>query len=154
VILYAGTPAGLFRSLDGGQTWRDTSLRLSVLSIAVDPRDSDNVYAGTERTGVFRSSDGGAIPAERVTALAIDPARLNTLYAAFATYFPRIGTLVASGIRRSQDRGDTWAYFKPAIPEWKQASFGLWPSIRLAAGFTRLPSAEACSTTRLWVASR
>lgn len=74
-VLYAGTaPAGLFRSEDGGRTWRELSALsrhstrrkwfpgaggLTCHSIQVDPRDRDRIYAGISAAGAFRSDDGG-----------------------------------------------------------------------------------------------
>jgi photosystem II stability/assembly factor-like uncharacterized protein len=60
-ILYAATnPRGVWRSADGGRTWKPGTKPLSehLLSIAVDPHNPAEVYAGT-RAGVFRSVDSG-----------------------------------------------------------------------------------------------
>jgi hypothetical protein len=56
--LYAGTGYGLYKSTDGGASWRITSFPLgsSLLSLAF----TDGVIlAGTEFDGVFRSVDEG-----------------------------------------------------------------------------------------------
>jgi photosystem II stability/assembly factor-like uncharacterized protein len=70
-ILFAGVasselaPAGggVYRSVDGGQTWVQSSAGLNpealVLSVAVDPTNSQIVYAGDYLGGVFVSTDGG-----------------------------------------------------------------------------------------------
>jgi hypothetical protein len=75
-----GSPQGLFRSEDGGDTWEpvsgwndhplwetwaewpeegtpDGSMLHSVI---VDPRDADHLYIGLSGGGVFESTDGGA----------------------------------------------------------------------------------------------
>ena len=75
---YAGSsPAGLFRSPDGGERWEpvvgfnDHPMRAKwvlngtpdgefVHSILVDPRDPKHLYIGISVGGVFESSDGGA----------------------------------------------------------------------------------------------
>lgn len=51
---------GLGQSRDGGLTWRSLAgaPKESANAIAVDPRDSLIVYAGTQK-GPFRSADGG-----------------------------------------------------------------------------------------------
>ena len=123
-IVYAGTVdsadrdgprSGVFKSTDGGATWRvtpaepppkwqttatpltpgDTSL------IVIDPHDSLTVYAAGD--GFFRSMDGGATwsssrVANYVNALALDPSRPTTLY---------LGTF-AAGVLKSKDGGKTW----------------------------------------------
>ncbi|WP_224270212.1 WD40/YVTN/BNR-like repeat-containing protein [Haloprofundus salinisoli] len=60
---FCGTfDAGLWRSDNEGQTWHrvgDETLTDPVMSVAVDPTDSDRIWAGTEPSAVYRSDDGG-----------------------------------------------------------------------------------------------
>jgi photosystem II stability/assembly factor-like uncharacterized protein len=49
---------GLYATWDGGATWQ-LALAGNVHSVAVDPNDSNIVYAGTEPVSLFRSADGG-----------------------------------------------------------------------------------------------
>lgn len=61
--LYAGTKKGLFRSLDGGATWKNVFKtiipeRCSVLCIYTAPGRPDKIWIGTER-GVFASENAG-----------------------------------------------------------------------------------------------
>ena len=62
--VYAGGPAGVWRSDDGGDTWTDAGGRSKpvreVESLAVDPRFPLRVYAGTWRQA-YLSLDGGGI---------------------------------------------------------------------------------------------
>jgi photosystem II stability/assembly factor-like uncharacterized protein len=76
-VWYAGTsPAGLFRSEDGGDTWQpvagfnDHPMRKQWVafgtpdgeflhSILIDPRDARHLYIGISIGGVFESSDAG-----------------------------------------------------------------------------------------------
>jgi photosystem II stability/assembly factor-like uncharacterized protein len=70
-LLYAGTaPAGLFRSDDGGDTWRRARafrapMRVAmtfptrVTRLAADPSHPRELYAGLEVDGIVRSVDGG-----------------------------------------------------------------------------------------------
>jgi photosystem II stability/assembly factor-like uncharacterized protein len=69
-VLYAGTAGGplatansIWRSEDGGQTWRKFSLSLpanpyglvpAVTALAVDPHQPEVLYAGTDGQGVYR----------------------------------------------------------------------------------------------------
>lgn len=66
-ILYIGSRGGgLQRSRDGGRSWRDMQLPLKeVFSVAVSSAD-DSVYAGTEPSRIFKSSDQGESWREKV----------------------------------------------------------------------------------------
>jgi photosystem II stability/assembly factor-like uncharacterized protein len=119
--VFAATGGGVYRSADGGRTWRALELapdadRVDALAIA--PGDPKTLYAGTGR-GVFKTTDGGASwqatssdllgneTAERrdhridegyVYALAIDPRDPDTVYA---------GTSEA-GAFKTTDGGASW----------------------------------------------
>jgi len=93
--VYAGTDsAGVFKSIDGGGTWRAANNGLPnfvVYALAIDPQTPTIVYAGTfNRGGVFKSTDGGETwspintgltDLSVIIALAIDPQVPTTLYA-------------------------------------------------------------------------
>lgn len=59
-VVYAGTfPAGIFKSTDDGQTWRENNVGWTndgVFSLVLHPENPDVVYAGTYN-GVNRSTD-------------------------------------------------------------------------------------------------
>jgi len=61
--LYAGTDAGVFRSLNGGHSWSPVNTGLpddaNVLALAIDPTTPTTLYAGTYG-GMFRSLNGGS----------------------------------------------------------------------------------------------
>lgn len=69
--IFAGTcPSDLFKSADGGKTWKRLDVELAdecaggaiiprVTSIVIDPEDDQIVYAGIEIDGFRRSTDGG-----------------------------------------------------------------------------------------------
>jgi photosystem II stability/assembly factor-like uncharacterized protein len=115
--LYAGAsdfpgppPAylGIYKSEDGGETWRPANTGLptygiNIELIAVDPKDSANVYAAIGG-GLYRSTDGGGswhlLTSEfTATSLALDTDNPGILYAA-AT--PR-------GLFKTVDGGATWS---------------------------------------------
>ncbi|HEX5219723.1 MAG TPA: SBBP repeat-containing protein [Verrucomicrobiae bacterium] len=112
-------PGGVFRSSDGASSWNSASAGLQsveVLSLAMNPANPSQVYAGTTR-GIARSVDGGlnwstsisvapmariasqgpAIAIGSVLAIAVDPLQPATVYA---------GT--AQGVFKSTDAGASW----------------------------------------------
>jgi photosystem II stability/assembly factor-like uncharacterized protein len=110
-VLLAGTADGLFRSSDGGKSWKQVMSGgedFAVASVAFDPSAPSDVYVATS-LGLFRSTDlgstwgdkdllGGSKPGE----IAFDPARKGTLYAA-----------TADGLYASSDRGASWKGINP-----------------------------------------
>jgi uncharacterized protein (TIGR03382 family) len=64
-VIYAGLwQAGLYRSADGGATWRLSAAGLSpeasISDIVFDPADPKVMYVADLHSGVYRSADGGA----------------------------------------------------------------------------------------------
>jgi photosystem II stability/assembly factor-like uncharacterized protein len=113
-VIWAGTDAGLYRSVDGGARWAPVpsiAEGRQIWSIAVDPTDNRNVYVGCQPGG-FRSTDGGetwtemAIPVveeclvgkPRTTNVVVDPRDPAVVWA---------GAEI-DGVFRSGDRGVTW----------------------------------------------
>jgi photosystem II stability/assembly factor-like uncharacterized protein len=62
-LLYIGGPAGVWRSQDGGNTWQAMNQGLATLNIralAMAPTNFQTLYAGTNGSGLYRSTDAGA----------------------------------------------------------------------------------------------
>jgi photosystem II stability/assembly factor-like uncharacterized protein len=53
-----GGLTGVYRSVDGGESWSKISDQVNVESLAIDPRMRDRIYVGTWRQG-WRTEDGG-----------------------------------------------------------------------------------------------
>ncbi len=51
--------AGLYYSDNGGETWAPTSLRETILAVAISPLDSKHIMAVNDQGEVFASRDGG-----------------------------------------------------------------------------------------------
>jgi photosystem II stability/assembly factor-like uncharacterized protein len=75
----------------------------NALSVAIDPRNSNLLYAATEGAGVFKSDDGGsawhstALNGGSIIALALDSSRSGTVHAA-----------THGGLLKTTDGGDSW----------------------------------------------
>jgi photosystem II stability/assembly factor-like uncharacterized protein len=105
--LFAGTLQGVFRSDDGGASWKIISPPGSteiheVESLAVDPKDPNIVFAGTWHLA-WKTTDGGAhwvnikkgvIDDSDVFSIIIDPEHRNTVYMS-----------ACSGIYKSENAG-------------------------------------------------
>jgi photosystem II stability/assembly factor-like uncharacterized protein len=116
VVWAAAGLAGVLRSSDGGSTWTPRNHGLGadfqaelVLDVAIDPRDPQTVWIGTDR-GVYRTGDGGATWEARNEGLTLPgggPTAINTVR---PTSSPSL--LYASSdtrLFRSTDEGAHWA---------------------------------------------
>ena len=124
------TGNGIYKSLDGGDSWENVGLELTgrIGRIVVDPLDTDTVFAAAmghsygpqQERGVYRTQDGGTTW-ERVlfvdehtgcADIVIDPNNPNILYAGMWPLFIRTWGRVSGGngggLWRSKDGGDTW----------------------------------------------
>lgn len=119
-VLYAGTGGffggNFYKSYDGGLHWNKTSsdsLRDGVVSIAVDPIDTNNVYAGTAFRGIlWKSTDAGVtwfrtgLGEIGVHNIFVDPQMPTKIYVGIPWL----------GIFRTEDGGMSWENFSQGLP--------------------------------------
>ncbi len=126
-IVYAGAATGgVFKSIDKGNTWVsifDDQAALSCGDLAIDPNDTQLLYAGTGEAngghnnfpggGVYKSTDGGASWALKgleataaIGRVAVDPSNSSRVFvAAVGSYF---APAPERGLYLSEDAGETW----------------------------------------------
>jgi photosystem II stability/assembly factor-like uncharacterized protein len=108
-MLYVGTNSGVYKSTDGGNSWeaKNTGLvgNLWITSLAIDPKNTNVIYACTDGNGVFKSIDGGknwskkGLSNTRISTIAIDRSNTNIAY---------LGTPGGEGVFKTIDAGENW----------------------------------------------
>ncbi len=110
---WAGADAGLFVSSDGVAGWTEVgppSLRRArILSVAVH---GDNLVAGTHRSGIWRSGDGGSSWEQSATIAGV---RAATWSGGTFWVGSDDGTVLGS-----EDLGKTWVSISSGLPERSQ----------------------------------
>ncbi len=128
---------GIFKSTDGGDTWNNMGLKGSerIVKIAVDPKNSDTVYAcvpgklwsDSPDRGLYKTSDGGktwtlALKGSNLStgcaSLSMDPQNPQLIYASLWDFRRKGWTFRSggddsskpsgSGLFRSSDGGKSW----------------------------------------------
>ncbi|PYQ08148.1 MAG: glycoside hydrolase [Acidobacteria bacterium] len=141
------TGDGIYRSTDGGATWRHLGLRQGrqIPQIAVDPRDPNRLFVavlgspygpGPER-GLFRSTDGGesfqkVLSRDEDTGavdVVLDPKDARTVYAVLwesrqAPWENGVFNGPGSGLYKSTDGGDTWRPLTKGLPTFADDGLG------------------------------
>jgi len=129
---------GMYRSDDGGKSWRRIGLEHSrhISKVIVDSKDPNLVYVAvqgdawgpSEERGVYRSRDGGAHwekilfvdPSTGASDLDIDRSNPNILYAAMWDHRRRPWTVRSggqgSGLWKSVDAGAHWTRLTKGLP--------------------------------------
>jgi len=144
---HVGYGDGVYRSEDGGKSWKNMGLKEShhISRILVHPQDPDILWVAAqgplwnkgEERGVYKTVDGGVTWKKVLgddewtgaTEIVMDPLNPDMLYAAtwqrhrtVATY---MGGGPGSGIYRSADGGETWTSLENGLPSANMGKIGL-----------------------------
>ena len=137
---------GVYRSVDGGKTWKNMGLQKSehIGRIIIDPRNSDVYVAaqgalwgpGGER-GLYKTTDSGKTWEKileisentGITDIVMDSMNPDILYAASYQRRRRVFTLINGGpegaIYKSTDAGETWTKLTSGLPKGDVGRMGL-----------------------------
>ena len=138
---------GVYRSEDGGKSWKNLGLKTSehIARILIDPRDSNTVFVAAQGPlwgpggdrGLFKTVDGGktwknvlAISENTgVTDGVMNPRNPDVMLAATYQRRRHVWTLIDGGpesaIYRSTDAGATWAKVRSGLPTEEMGRIGL-----------------------------
>ncbi|MDA8020333.1 MAG: hypothetical protein MPN21_23080 [Thermoanaerobaculia bacterium] len=126
LYLAGAASGGVWKSTDGGHTWRptfDDTGAASIGALAVAPSDANVVWAGTGEAflrsnvsignGIYRSTDGGETwehrglaETGRISRIVIDPGNPDITYVAALGHV--YGPQQERGVFRTRDGGETW----------------------------------------------
>jgi photosystem II stability/assembly factor-like uncharacterized protein len=138
---------GVYRSDDGGKSWKNLGLKKSehIGRIVIDPRDSKVVYVAAEgplwgpggERGLYKTADAGNTWKAVLTIsentgvvdIAMDPSNPDTLYASAYQRRRHVFTFIDGGpesaIYKSTDAGATWNKLKSGLPTEDMGRIGL-----------------------------
>lgn len=138
---------GVYKSTDGGKTWRNMGLKDSqhIGRIVINPRDPDTVYvaamghlfSANEERGLYKTEDGGETwnkvlyinDKVGVIDVVLNPQNPQVLLAAaydkqrFPWHFEATGP--ESAVYKSSDGGSTWTRLGGGLPDGKIGRIGL-----------------------------
>ena len=126
-VIYASSyPGGLFKTTDGGATWKDKNFFLPSFEVddpnrqgyyrfAIDPTDPNRLYFAVYGKGVYVSNDGAntqmplfgennEMRGKLLTDIAINPLNPDEIYAA-----------TEDGVYRTADGGTSWSDFSGGL---------------------------------------
>jgi photosystem II stability/assembly factor-like uncharacterized protein len=108
---------GIFKSTDAGATWTNVApaatIGTYVAQMAIDPANTQNVYAATS-SGLYKSTDAGGTWTLKTAfnyamCVIIDPANTQVIFVSSGTY-------AAGVINKSTDGGNTWTALSSGLP--------------------------------------
>ena len=138
---------GVYKSLDGGKTWKNMGLKNSghISQIWIDPKDEQHVLVASQGSlwsnggdrGLYKTTDGGAswtriLDIDQYTGInefVVDPTNPNNIVATSYQRRRHVWTLInggpGSGIHKSTDGGKTWTNVKSGLPSDNMGRIGI-----------------------------
>ena len=125
--VYAATSSGLFRSVDGGETWNDLGVPQREVFAVLESPDGERLYAGTHPAHFYVSTDGGESWRERESLLELpsydtwrtprhrDEGRVHSLGAHPDAPERVVAGIEVGGVLRSDDNGHAWTEYRDGV---------------------------------------
>ncbi|MFC2113585.1 glycosyl hydrolase, partial [Bacteroidota bacterium] len=144
---HVGIGDGVYKSTDGGKSWKNMGLKTSehIARVVIHPENSDIVFVASQgplwnkggERGLYKSTDGGENWKKVLgddewigaTDLVVDPRDPDLMYAATWQRHRNVASYMGggpgSGVHRSTDGGDTWEKLANGIPKSNLGKIGL-----------------------------
>jgi len=144
---HVGYGDGIYKSEDGGHTWKNMGLKGSehISKIIVHPTDPHVLWVAAQgplwksggQRGLYKTIDGGQSWTKQLgdeeftgaTDVVIDPRNPDLLYAATWQHHRTVAAYMGGGpetaIYRTLDGGDTWKELTTGLPKGKMGKIGL-----------------------------
>lgn len=139
VVGYTPGQRGLWKSTDGGETWRFLDVvggNTAVIAndLIFDPQNANVIYVALSGRGVYRSRNGGEPGSWQLLAGGLPSSNQGRIDltmgpplapSAFATFYAAIANTSdgINGIYRSTDNGETWQVTPASPPSVGQSSY-------------------------------
>jgi len=140
---------GLYKSTDGGETWKPAGLDKSehIGKIAIDPRNSNVVWVASQGPlfteegggdrGIYKTTDGGATWTRNFfvnettgfTDIVLDPKNPDIIFAGTYQRMRHVGQMIGGGpdggIFKTTDGGKKWVKLTAGLPPGEVGRIGL-----------------------------
>lgn len=157
-IIYIGTAnGGVWKTIDGGQTWSpksDYQRSLAIGALAIDPNDPQRIFAGTGQygtavgtyygNGILRSIDGGNTWSELATATFVRDEISRMLFDPTDATSQQMFLSSTTGVYSTPDGGNNWTLMRAGSAS-SLVLIATASNIQLIAGF---------AGSGIWTASR
>lgn len=119
VIYMANTKGGIFKTVDGGESWKNLKwIKGSVRKIEFDASDRNLIYFASDSSGLLRTEKAGnefeKILDEDIYNVVADPSNNGVVYAS-----------TQRGLKRSSDKGEEWETLNTLSKPEELSSYGL-----------------------------
>ena len=138
---------GIYRSQDGGKSWKNMGLKKSehISTVIIHPQDSNTLWVAAQgplwssgdQRGLYKTTDAGENWKKVLgddewtgaTDIVIDPRNPDRLYAATWQRHRTVAAYMGGGpktaIHKSEDGGETWTELKQGLPTSNMGKIGL-----------------------------